>query len=291
MPVTEPIRILQISDGKRGHEVQVEGLLLALQQQRRVETQLINITQPERSLPAEFAPDIVIGAGSATHTKLLFLARRFRAKSIVLMRPKWPSFLFDACVIPAHDQPKVRDNIFISQGSLNNIREKTFADPRHGLILIGGPSKHVQWSSRAMAEKIISAVDAHPDIHWQLTTSRRTPSEFLGMLPVKPNLVAHAVDALPGDWLRSQLRQARYALVSNDSVNMVYEALTAGLAVGLLCSPELAGSRVMRGVQQLLTSGKVIDVEQSTITAQSADQQFNEADRCAQWLLTKGWFK
>lgn len=284
------LNVLQISDGKRGHEVQVEGLLQALANKLPLAHRLYRLNST--SLDADFVPDWVMGAGSATHTSILRFGWKYRAKKIVLMRPKWPGFLFDACIVPAHDRPAPKANLFVSQGSINNISVKTSGEPNQGLFLVGGPSKHIQWSSAAMADKVVAAVVANPDIHWQLTTSRRTPDDFLPRLAAMPNLSAYRFDALPATWLRQQLQSARYAFVSNDSVNMVYEALTAGLSVAVMKSPDAGASRVLQGLQQLIDAGQVLDTDQSfDIRQQAAVTNFDEAERCAAWLIGKGFYQ
>lgn len=279
------LTILHISDGKRGHDVQVEGLLLALKKQ--LELTSLRIDVRERGLLSFLkqrpAPDWVIGAGHATHRYLLAARWRWGCQAIVLMKPSWPLAWFSRCILPAHDGVGAGPNIITTRGSLNTLDFHTEARPHEGLVLIGGPSKHVVWNSAALAAQVIAKVRQNPSVHWQLTTSRRTPADFLSQLPPLPNLQAFSHDGLPENWLATQLRHASRAWVSGDSVNMVYEALTAGLRVGVLAVPARGSARPLAGIASLVREGLVAGAE-GDLEIQPAIADFNEARRVAALL-------
>ena len=144
------------------------------------------------------------------------------------------------------------------------------------------------WDSVSIATQVNSVVRQNPDIHWHLTTSRRTPEGFLKQLGVAMNLSAHLAVDLPHDWLRTQYAQASVAWVSNDSVNMVYESLTAGLRVGVLNSPSINKSRVMQGLTQLLNQGLITNQVGGVASMPTANTTFDEAGRAADWLIAQG---
>ncbi len=86
-----------------------------------------------------------------------------------------------------------------------------------------------------MAAQIGALLARKPDVHWTLTTSRRTPVDFLAQLDVdRPQLTVVPCAQTGPDWLPEQLARAAQVWVTQDSVSMIYEALTAGAAVGLL---------------------------------------------------------
>ena len=73
---------------------------------------------------------------------------------------------------------------------------------------------------------------------------------------------------------------------------MVYEALTGGVAVGLLALPPRGGTgRVLRGLDRLLADDWVTTYarwcDSGTLPAPLTG--FNEADRCAALLLERWW--
>jgi mitochondrial fission protein ELM1 len=132
-------------------------------------------------------------------------------------------------------------------------------------------------------------------VAWQLTTSRRTPATFLAALPqpLPDNLKLMPHDQTGPGWLEHALAGAGQVWVSEDSVSMLYEALTAGAGVGLLRLPELPGrprvGRVSGGVRKLVADGWVTPYEawQPGQTLPPPPQAFNEAERIASLIVEK----
>lgn len=294
--------IWRFTDGKPGHEKQTLGLAHALL--RHQTGQCVDWIAPPRANalmhwlrgtfpPADAlpAPDILIGAGHATHIAMLAARRARGGKAVVLMKPSLPLFLFDLCVIPEHDAPPARDNIIRIRGALNDVQPSTTRSPEHGLMLIGGISEHYRWNEAAIAAAVQTIAQSTPHIGWQLTTSRRTPPTFPAALPqplpTNLKLVPHS-ETGPG-WLEHALSGAGQVWVTEDSVSMLYEALTAGAGVGILNLEKIHDGRVRRGVEKL--------IDDAWITPFSAwhpgaalpcpPHIFNEADRVAKQILTR----
>jgi mitochondrial fission protein ELM1 len=286
-----------IGDGKPGHENQSLGLAEAIQRRATCEIHRISIAgkggifgRIRAALAAGTKlpkPDFIIAAGHATHLPLLWLARKYRAKSIVLMRPSLPLRFFDICIAPAHDFPKKsqRKNLVLTRGAINRVHAGDL--PKTGkLILIGGPSKTHGWDDAAMLN-MLKAITATGD--WQLTDSRRTPEGFLEQIKKHlPNIEIFSCKETAFDWLPDKLGRAKEVWVSEDSVSMIYEALSSGARVGLLPVPRLnSHSRVLRGIDELI-AGRFLttfsDRNQTGNLARSA-QLLNEAERCAGIVL------
>ncbi len=269
-----PLIIWRFLDGKPGHENQSAGLVQALRTSRPVEAHDIPVPGEiaafgawlagrfpwGRTLPA---PDLLLGAGHATHWPLLAARRTRGGRAVVLMRPTLPLGCFDLCIVPAHDHPRAADNVWVTRGVLNRVRPGVAKDPRQGLILIGGPSQHHAWSTPGMVEQVRAVVAHDAGRRWVLTTSRRTPADFLDALRrqldagIDSGIDDGRIELVPGettapDWLPAQLAWAGAVWVSADSVSMVYEALTSGAAVGLLEVPARGRARVVRGVEALV---------------------------------------
>ena len=298
-PGGETADIWVVSDGKAGHRNQSLGLAEALLRQRPaariaevpatpgLRTLLAACLPARRETPG---PALLIGAGHGTHASLLRWRRRLAARTIVLMRPSLPRALFDLCIEPRHDGGAESERRWLTDGPLNRMRPAaTKRDP--GIILIGGPSPHFHWDSDALLTQLARICSG--DRAWVLSTSRRTPSEFLPCVQglALPGLVCHDCRALPGDWLAATLPGAAHCWVSPDSASMVYEALTAGCAVGVFDLPARTGSRVARGVGDLLERGLCRSFTQF---AQGAALQppippLAEADRCAARIVERGW--
>ena len=299
----DPAVIWQISDGKRGHLSQSSGLIQALR--RCVPLAVYQVTAPplirslvscltrktgwSRGLPT---PQVVIGAGHATHAAILAVRRAYRARAVVLMRPSLPLCWFDYCLLPAHDDPPAQDSVIVTTGAVNPMQPGRDHDPGRGLILVGGPSRHYRLDTIALLARIRQVLARTTDRHWTLSNSPRTPAHLTGELT---RLTASGVDVVlwdrcEHDWLAHQLARNRDVWISEDSISMIYEALTAGCRVGLLPLPRKSASRLHRAVDQLLHEGFVCAyndwLDGSVLVA--PPRPLDEANRCARLLLDKG---
>jgi mitochondrial fission protein ELM1 len=300
--VAPTLTIWLLGDGKPGHENQAHGLAAALARLRPCALHPISLAENRglwsrwrtavRSAAALPKPDLILAAGHTTHPSLLGLARKYRVPSIVLMRPSLPLAWFDLCVAPAHDfkHPPAEANVLTTIGALNRVVVNA-STPRHGgLLLVGGPSATHAWSADELLDSLatISQAGGGP---WKLTDSRRTPPGFLGQVRQRlPAVTVFPHVETPREWLPACLAEAAEVWVTEDSVSMVYEALSSGARVGLLPVPRKKhDSRVLRGLDRLLDEGFVTPYARWHHTRQLAAPPYTlrEADRCAQAILTK----
>ncbi|GAB6042105.1 ELM1/GtrOC1 family putative glycosyltransferase [Endothiovibrio diazotrophicus] len=287
--------VWRLTDGRRGHENQTLGLVEALA--RRHPLSVHDLPVPGRlrafgwwwagRFPAGAAlpdPDLILAAGHRSHPALLAARRARGGRAVVLMRPSLPCRWFDLCLVPEHDDPPRRANVVATRGTLNRIRP---GDKREGsgLILVGGPSRHHHWTGEALAEQITELVVARPEVRWTVADSRRTPQGFRALLAGLPVAwVGHG--DVGADWFPAALAAAPLVWVSEDSVNMVYEALSAGAAVGVFGLPRRGDGRVARGLDRLLADGLVTDFGRwrRGHEPQAMSRPLDEAARCAQWI-------
>ncbi len=275
-------------DGKPGHEAQTLGLVKALQARARFHVHDLAVRggalgawlsgrYPHGAgLPA---PDLLVGAGHATHWHLLAARRAFGGRAVVLMQPSLPLRLFDLCLIPEHDRPRRAANVLRTRGVLNPLRRSADRDPRRGLILLGGPSPHYRWDDGAMLAQIDALLAARPDRDWQVLVSRRTPAGLGEMLRARPGLAWLAPDTPVAE----ALARAAEVRVSEDSVSMLYEALGSGAPTGLLAVPRRRPGRVSAGVDRLLARGWVAPPGSAAPPPEPPD--LDEAGRCADWIM------
>ena len=299
-PVMAPV-VWRFLDGKPGHENQTRGLVQALS--ARVALHVHTLAVPARAAAlfqwarAGFppgaklpAPDLLIGAGHRTHLAMLSARRARGGRVVVLMKPSLPLSWFDLCLIPAHDRPRRRANVVVTRGALNAVGSSGEHDSDRGLILVGGPSSHYGWDESGLIQQIETVVQRDPAT-WTLTTSRRTPAataQRLRQLSL-PNLTIVPWQETGPDWLPQQLQGAGRVWVSEDSVSMIYETLTAGAACGALSVPQRRASRVSHGIQQLEQEGRVTPFAAWAAGAplHPAAEPFNEAQRCAAWICAQ----
>jgi mitochondrial fission protein ELM1 len=290
-----------VSDGKPGHLNQSLGLAEALARATPTETvtlpalpawrgwlALLLKHTPWKTFPA---PDLIVGAGHATHLTLLAARRAHGGRSVVLMKPSLPRRCFDLCILPRHDGIAADAHTVVTEGALNRIRPAPARDAHRGLLLIGGTSPHFEWDSDAVQVQIKSILARTPDTQWTLTTSRRTPADFLAQLSPHPNLTLVPHTATTPDWLPDQLARSGTVWVTPDSASMVFEALTAGAEVGVFDLPVNPKSRVARAIAQLADTQRITRFV--TWCAHGALHPnlhpLVEADRCAGWILE--WLK
>jgi hypothetical protein len=74
--------------------------------------------------------------------------------------------------------------------------------------------------------------------------------------------------------------------VTEDSVSMVYEALTAGVATGLLRLESRGDNRIARGNRALQADGALTGFEDwhSGTPLRPPAESLHEADRAARWI-------
>ena len=293
--------VWRLLDGKPGHENQSLGLCQALAQ--RITVEQCDIVVPVR--PAQFiqwlfgffpagknlpCPDVVMGAGHNTHFALLAVKRRYGARAVVIMKPSLPLSLFDLCVVPEHDDVS-GENVFVTRGVMNAVVSKGYNKRAQGLILLGGLSPHFEWDDNSVLAQIESIVRSTPSEPFVLTDSRRTPADFMEKLASRQlenlTLVPHQQTAQ--GWLVEQLGLSHSVWISEDSVSMVYEAITSGAAVGLITLGQARPGRVSKGIEKLVNEGWATPCAQWQQTGLIAPPPgaFNEASRCADWMVNQ----
>lgn len=291
-------------DGKLGHENQTLGLLNALAQKITLTHQDISVGSDLSALgkmvvgfsrvgtESKKRPDLIMGAGRRTHFPMLSARRRFGAPAVVLMAPS-PMMMphFDLCIIPQHDDisgPRVVNSL----GTLTSVRPGIPGDPQKGLFLIGGPSNHHGWNTQMVVESVLASALQEPTVRWKVTTSRRTPRPTVQSLTeiTSPRIEVFPLEATGPDWLRQELSEASRTWVTEDSISMIFDSLTAGNRTGVLPVPrKRKRSRVYRCVDQMIGSGHlyVSRLAPNHPTFVPNNTPLDEATRIADILIEK----
>lgn len=288
------VTIWRLVDGTRGHDNQSLGLSRAIARlcgarcydipahRMRVRDFLRGRFPAGKRLPD---PHLILGAGHATHPCLLAARRARGGRAVVLMKPSLPMRCFDLCLVPQHDNVSECHQMVATQGVLNTIEASSKVRADRGLILIGGSSAHSRWEEKQIVEQLNGLIEQAPNMKWRVTDSRRTPKETSKLLASLSgsNVEFHACEDTGPDWVSQELKLASHAWVTEDSVSMVYEALSSGAAVGLLQVPLIKPGRIARGIRQLVETGKVTSYRdwQKGQKLAVPDPVINEATRCA----------
>ena len=303
---SNPLVIWRLLDGKPGHERQSLGLCNALARRLTVERHDLRLSAVSKGaqlwqlLTGRFPlgrdlprPDLVIGSGHRAHLALLAAVKVYGGRSLVIMKPSLPRYWFDLCVVPVHDGLD-GDGVFVTEGAMNDVWIERTGRPEQALLLLGGPSDHFKWDDDRVLEQVRQLAEGSRAQRWRVSDSRRTPEGFLDRVRALglANLEVTDWRSVGADWLPQQLASSDPVWVSQDSVSMIYESLTAGARVGLLELAPSKESRVAAGVQRLVEQRRVTRfsewvLDQRLVTACST---FNEAERCAQWMVER-WLK
>lgn len=208
-----------------------------------------------------------------------------------------PYRFFDLCIVPRHDDPPDRRNVIATWGALNRIRPSSAPRSDRRVLLLGGPSKHHAWNNESVLAQIQALIAAAPGVQWTATTSRRTPDSCVEMLNDlrEPRLHVVPWTETPPDWVAAQLATCAEVWVTEDSVSMVYEAMSSGAGVGLIHVNRIGNTRVVRGIDDLIEhnmlttftdwrNGRAIETDPDNKTI------LREADRVAQ-MIVKRWYR
>ena len=300
-PRTE-IHVWRFMDGKPGHENQTLGLIRALK--KRVTCSVREWRVPKgwlerlrwrrvwgREASVAGQPDLILGAGHLTHTMLVRARRKFGGRSVVMMKPSLPARWFDVCVVPEHDGVQEREDVLTVRGVLNPIEQSEAQVRTQGLVLVGGPCRHVRWDDPSMIKQITGILQSTPETHWTLTTSRRTPDSFLNSLKPADNLNVIPASETPPGWVAEQLSRCGQVWASGDSVSMLYESLTSGAATGVLEVDWAGEGKLRQGVQSLIQTGMITSFSdwQPGEPLPLPSSPLAESQRVADWLL-EHWF-
>ncbi|TCB76554.1 nucleoside-diphosphate sugar epimerase [Acinetobacter sp. ANC 3781] len=291
------MHIVYVSDGKAGHRSQAVGLYKAMQRQSADEVTFEEVSIDQLPVFSLFLaifkksivalkqpPDYIFGVGSHTQFRALLLGQIYpEAKTIILMKPNFPVTWFDYAIIPEHDSVEASEHVITTQGALNPIVNEQRHQPNRFLIALGGSSKRHQWNEAKVLDAIQQIVNLHPQAEIILTTSRRTPKEFLAHLnekSFKSQLKIFPVEKTPQGWIFEEMQKAEAVWVTEDSVSMIFEALTAGCQVGIIEIDRLKSDRITQLLDQLLTQALLGENKVKLLNL-----QLDEATRVAHILL------
>ena len=277
------LNVWRFSDGLSGHDAQSNGLCLAIKEIVSIEQFDLDIDTIKNCLKnlllKKFPmgedlpnPDIIIGAGHGTHLTMLTARYIRKGKIIVLMKPSLPLNLFDICIIPKHDSPPKQKN--------------------KGLILIGGPSNHYQWSNKLIAQQINEIISTHKEIDWTISNSRRTPKNMLPMITASTKKKYEIVNY--NDSPKKNIKRLVFASetiwVTPDSVSMIFESLSSGALVGLFNLKEKKTTRITIQINNLVSNNNITTFGswKKKNKLKNNNLELNEAHRCALVLQKKG---
>lgn len=266
------MEIWGITEGRRGHDVKIEGLAQALGGNlRMIHTCL---PAPARWLAPYAAamrqaardpqiappfPDLVLASGRQAVPHARHIRKVANGKTFVafLAHPHIGTRHFDFIWAPKHDRLTGRNVISTLTGPHNLVPQKlaeaAAARRPHLLpkdfrgevvvVLIGGPNSAFHFTQKQMTELSQKlATIATPDRFLLVTMSRRSPPTYADILRAAlPKDRYYLWDNEGDNPYQAMLGLADYVVVTADSVNMIGEACVIGKPVYLFRLPGQAG--------------------------------------------------
>lgn len=265
---------------------------------------------------------LFISAGSKAAPFCLALAKATRNKCAVVMTPSVLGIKsFDYAIVPKHDKPDPKaENVLTTLGAPNHIYIPALKDVAshyfagknlegHKVIavLVGGSDKNYSLNSK-WAKDVLSHLLEIKDAKFLITTSRRTgegvENTIAEMFSGNPSVeLMFLYSKMPSqNSITAILGAATHVLVTEDSVSMVSEAVTAGFKVGLIRLPRITdpikhmlgyGARRFDDLfAEMSEHGLIEDFGKHlnfpkfmAAPEQKHGLGFNEAKRAAEWIL------
>jgi uncharacterized protein len=307
-------KITAILDGSPGHEKQTEGIIRALSKYGCVEITRVKIKKTFLSEIVSWLKvlmgfcwknqknqdiDFVMGTGTHTHPHVIKMGNASGAKKIICMFPApFLIRMFDLCFVPNHDRPGPGENIFLTVGPPNISENKQIHRKDTGLILVGGVDEksHV-WDSDKICGYIEQIVSESVTLNWTISSSPRTPREMETKISRfaagRENVSFFRFADTQKGWVEKQYDISGRVWVTADSLSMVYEALTAGCATGIIPVEWKQTENKFAFSEQYLYSHKIAvsyDTWKQNKDHITSGSGLNESDKCAREILRR-WGK
>ena len=298
------MKIVAFFDGRPGHEKQTWGILQAVSTLCRLNIEHVYL--PQNSWLNNIllsgdtflfsGADLLLGTGTATHAPMLAARLRHHVPVAAVMAPDplW-RWAFDLCFVPTHDGLKAAKNIFPTIGPPTPLTDRGKHEPGQGLILAGGadPKSHT-WNDQEVIEDITEILTRESGVTWHISSSPRTPPATetgLGRLPEQfPNCRFFPYKETPAGWVENEYHASNQVWVTADSISMVYEALSAGCALGLLpVSWRQPGNKFQRSADYLAEHGfiRLLADWRAGNRPQPPTAPLAEARRCAAEIVRR----
>lgn len=240
--------------------------------------------------------DFVISAGSSLIPLNLWVARDSNAKSILLMKPGFPYSLcrFDLTIVPKHDSGWVPSNALrliltpntISLEDMDLAAAKLAKSIKNVskikiALFVGGPTRRYKVEYSA-AEKLFSSVSRAAKKYgdYLVTTSRRTPEAIVKMGSERTSrdpacqLYVDASRDKRAEVAPGMMRLAEILIITEDSISMISEAVSAGKKVIVMGVGSSGLPRKHRRFREIL--------EQAAAVAYAAPE---DLEKKIEWLL------
>lgn len=222
-------------------------------------------------------PDVIISCGRRGALAALGLKMRMHGKPVKLIHihdPQMAAKHFDLIVAMQHDERINAPNVIKTSFALHNITPELMASSQEKFakrftgysapyvaVLLGGSTNKYKLKKKHMAKVIERLQTLHNATTGSLliTVSRRTGHKNLqALLKVFPRIResrSYIYDGIGDNPYLGMLALAEYIVVTNDSVNMMSEAIATGKPVHILRLPGHKNTKPARFAEKLIADG------------------------------------
>ena len=236
------MKLLILSDGKRGHENQsiayakllgAEYDIVQVRYKNRLSKALsyffdwMGLYTKALFKPFSFdcAYDKVVGAGSSTYYAIKLVAKKCGIESVALMQPKGYRKNFNRVYAQKHDGGELPVNFSYSEATnLYTPSNKCVA------LIVGGSNKIFSMQKEDIKEVVQFIMDNFKEYEKALTTSPRTPKEIEEFLQKQPFDYKIIYSSNPINPIGDFLQKCEYVFITIDSTSMISEAVSSGSA-------------------------------------------------------------
>jgi len=225
---------------------------------------------------------LIIGAGRKSHWHILKISNVITSskytegitekinitsnpKKIAIMFPAFHRDQFNLICAPKHDMNKVRShhkhppqNILFYEGSLAKVSIEE-VDDNIGLIAVGGKNKHYLFNIKKLVDQIEFIISIYPNKIWYIFPSRRTPTKMNDSLQNLAKINNKVV--ISDKNFDEVLNKASVKVITQDSVNMVYESLSTKGNTFLFNMKYFRKNKVINQMNELLHNKNVGYIE------------------------------
>ena len=274
------MNILWIKDGKLGHEKQVEALLREIKISQNVNIQEIAIDKIKNDALEwltfglfksnlnkihDFDFDLIIGAGSNTHLKMVNLKRKYKKVKIVSIL--CPNIIFrksfDFICLPFHDSNKKisKSKSIYFEGSLSSVYDGSVEESL-GMFSIGGKNKHYEFNEDYILEQIRFLSSIYPYKIWHIFNSRRTPdsmnNKIYNLIKDFKNLNFEDINNSESKNIyKDILKSSSIRVITRDSVSMVYESLSSSGKSFLFDMDAKQSNKIVKNISMLINERRI----------------------------------
>lgn len=228
------------------------------------------------------APGIIISSGRRMASLAVYLKKYFRSdiKIIQIMNPCLDFKNFDSVILPQHDKIRqITPNIIRIVGALTNIHsrldqetkilEEHYPEIKNFIaVIIGGSSRQFKFNTKDVESfsQILQNIAKNQPLPFFISFSRRTPAIvkeiIMNNFAKWPNVIYDPSSKKPNPYV-GLLGQAKYVIVTADSISMCSEAASSGKPLYIFYNEDFNLRKHRFFIQQLMDLGIAKKLDES----------------------------